>query len=73
MPRNERGRYLYGKSCELPKLLEGDQIRLKQVMINLVKNALKFTIRGHIYILAAYDYENQMLKVHVVDTGKGIE
>ena len=37
-----------------------------------MKNAYKFTRKGEIRIIAAYDYENSKLKVHVVDTGKGI-
>ena len=56
----------------LPDKLYGDQIRLKQILINLTKNALKFTLRGNIHILASYDEEQAKLIVHVVDTGKGI-
>ena len=41
-------------------------------MINLTKNALKFTVRGKIIIQAAFDYESEMLRVSVTDTGKGI-
>ena len=48
-------------------------MRLKQVMINLIKNAFKFTQRGHIKIVAAYDEVEQMLHCHVIDSGKGIK
>ena len=42
-------------------------------MTNLTKNALKFTVNGSIKIVAAYDYASEHLKVHVIDTGQGIE
>ena len=42
-------------------------------MINLVKNALKFTSKGYIQIKASYDYEDKSLIVHVADTGTGID
>ena len=56
----------------LPNHLYGDKLRLKQILINLVKNALKFTKKGHIKLIAAYDELTQMLKVHIIDNGKGI-
>ena len=58
--------------ADLPEVLIGDIRRLKQVLINLVKNAKKFTPDGKIEICAAYDYHKQCLYVHVKDTGKGI-
>ena len=59
----------------LPQYLIGDQIRLKQILINLVKNALKFCRNNNSYIkiVSAYDKEDEMLKVHIVDNGKGIK
>lgn len=51
----------------------GDERRFKQVMINLVKNALKFTSKGYIQIKASYDYEDKSLIVHIEDTGAGID
>ena len=60
------------QSVDLPKKLVGDIIRLKQILINLVQNALKFTRIGQIHIFMAYDEERQLLKAHVVDNGKGI-
>lgn len=41
-------------------------------MINLVKNALKFTWQGKIEIFATYDQTDQNLTVQVKDTGMGI-
>ena len=56
----------------LPAYLMGDQVRLKQILINLVKNSFKFTRSGSIRIIAAFDEQQEMLHIHVVDTGKGI-
>ena len=57
---------------ELPELMEGDNIRLKQLLINFTKNATKFTQNGVISIKAAYDAQDRLLKVQISDTGKGI-
>ena len=56
---------------KLPKLI-GDERRFKQILINLVKNALKFTISGSITIKANYCHLQKSLEVQVVDTGIGI-
>lgn len=57
---------------KLPQNLIGDERRFKQVLINLVKNAFKFTTQGHILIKVSYRVEEQVLVVHVEDTGAGI-
>ena len=57
---------------DVPTLL-GDGRRFQQVLINLVKNALKFTKDGLIHIKACYRYEPEnLLVLHVEDTGVGI-
>ena len=55
----------------MPNSLHGDQIRLKQVLINLVKNALKFTQGGAIEIATSYDARKELLKCRVIDNGLG--
>ena len=55
----------------LPRLV-GDERRFRQVLINLVKNALKFTSKGSIDISASYSTRKELLIVHVKDTGAGI-
>ena len=54
----------------------GDPLRLKQVLLNLVDNAIKFTDRGTVTLaLCALDDDEtvQHLQVEVTDTGIGIE
>ena len=43
------------------------------MLINLVKNAIKFTNHGYITIKASYDKKSNQLIVHVKDTGTGID
>ncbi|MEI3801560.1 MULTISPECIES: ATP-binding protein [Chitinophaga] len=49
----------------------GDAFRLKQVLINLVANAIKFTEKGGITV-TAHMRDNNLLQVSVKDTGVGI-
>ena len=51
----------------------GDEIRIRQVMLNLINNAIKYTHQGSISIDVSYDNDEQMLKVAVADTGIGIK
>ncbi len=53
--------------------LEADERKLKQVMLNLLSNALKFTPKGgHIRIAAGHDEESDGIVLSVSDTGAGI-
>ncbi|MGN0247983.1 MAG: PocR ligand-binding domain-containing protein [Lachnospiraceae bacterium] len=59
-----------------PKALYGDDLRIRQILINLVNNAIKFTNKGHVDILVDYepmDADNILVKVSVKDTGIGIK
>ncbi|MEJ2456005.1 MAG: ATP-binding protein [Candidatus Thiodiazotropha sp.] len=62
-------------SPDIPFKLEGDQVRLKQVLMNLVSNAIKFTEEGFIEIRVNL-IENRGTSVDVrfeiIDTGIGI-
>jgi PAS domain S-box-containing protein len=57
----------------IPQSLICDPIRLRQIIINLVSNAIKFTSKGSITIRLSYrpNMQNE-LKVDVIDSGRGI-
>ncbi len=55
---------------EIP-LVSGDAIRLKQIILNLVNNAIKFTSDGSITLDLALD-DQDMVKVSIIDTGMGM-
>ncbi|TWI74205.1 PAS domain S-box-containing protein [Desulfobotulus alkaliphilus] len=60
---------------ETPLLLRGDPARLRQILINLVANALKFTEEGAIEVSIAVenaDSHSALLRFTVQDTGIGI-
>lgn len=69
---NQKGIYLYSRiHPDTPVKIESDKTRLRQVLINLVGNAIKFTEKGFIEISIRPD-ENNKLKLIVTDTGIGI-
>lgn len=56
-------------------LLDGDPYRLKQIIMNLTANAIKFTDKGVVsikVIVKKSDDQNIMLQIKVIDTGIGI-
>ena len=66
---------IYDIEDELPRNLNGDGERLRQVLINLISNALKFTHRGHVILEARQlrgDKETLFVQFRVVDTGIGM-
>ena len=54
----------------VPETLEGDPGRLRQVLVNLLANAAKFTARGHVELRVTT--EGDFLRFEVADTGIGI-
>lgn len=60
---------------ELPEMLCGDPYRLRQILLNLTFNAIKFTEEGGVYVNASIENQNDdkaNLKIEVNDTGVGI-
>jgi len=59
----------------IPEILLGDSVRLHQIMINLLGNAIKFTAKGIINVsinLVSEEDENVTVEIKVTDSGIGI-
>jgi signal transduction histidine kinase/CheY-like chemotaxis protein len=57
--------------ASLPGLIKGDPVRIRQVLLNLANNAVKFTERGAVRIEVSQP-EAARIKICVVDTGVGM-
>lgn len=72
----ERGlELLFDIGAEVPAWLEGDPLRLRQVLVNLVNNAVKFTEQGEVVVRIGRDDtdpQRPQLVISVRDTGVGI-
>ena len=55
-----------------PDIMEGDKIRIKQVLFNLIGNSMKFTPDGGAIIVSAGETKSGFIKFSVTDTGIGI-
>ena len=58
-------------TANLPELMI-DKDRFKQVMANLISNAIKYSLAGEIQIFTRRRYDGQILEISVRDTGIGI-
>jgi PAS domain S-box-containing protein len=68
--------HFYTYVAELPPLLEGDALRLSQILLNYVGNAVKFTPSGSVSLIGRVleeSHDQVTIRFVVQDTGTGIE
>lgn len=67
-----------GIASDVPSIIEGDSDRLKQILLNLISNAVKFSDGGHVHVKVTRDAQGVAadgrlwLRFDVSDTGIGI-
>lgn len=65
--------YAAGVRAPLPHQVLGDPTRWRQILLNLVSNAIKFTEEGAVDVTLWYDLEREVLYCSVRDTGIGMD
>lgn len=79
--RSKQINLCYKIADDVPAFIEGDEVRIRQVLLNLVYNGIKFTDSGYIEVRAhltlppdaSPEADGQLLSVEVEDTGVGID
>ena len=64
--------YVLDVHKDIPSVLLGDEIRIRQIILNLTNNAIKYTAEGRVSIHIGFDRGTNKLTVRVADTGMGI-
>jgi signal transduction histidine kinase/CheY-like chemotaxis protein len=66
----------YSIAPDVPKMVTGDALRLRQILLNLLSNGVKFTRKGYLALSVKrsrqYTENNIIIQFQVRDTGKGI-
>lgn len=65
-------KFVMATQLPLPQTIIADGTRLRQILWNLIGNAVKFTREGEIVVTVAYDEQQQQLRFDVKDSGIGI-
>ena len=65
-----KGLAFHCSACDSPLAVLGDAERVRQILLNLLANAVKFTAQGEIRIAAEGD--GRSVRISVADTGRGI-
>ncbi len=63
--------FIYESNNALPEFVQVDEKRLRQILINLLANAIKFTSKGSVNFHVSY--RNEVTKFSISDTGVGIK
>ncbi len=75
LPLSEKKNISIKYECadNVPDVLIGDELRIRQILINLINNAVKFTPpNGEIIVNCNYNASKELLYIKVTDTGLGI-
>ena len=74
---DEKGlKFILDIDSTLPRMLFGDEVRIKQVITNILSNAMKYTLEGSVTFSIGYEKTGDSkidLKVKVADTGIGMK
>lgn len=62
--------FRYEETSPLPAMLRFDPRRLRQVLMNLLDNALKSTHQGSVLLYAGFNRDNNILELDIKDTGR---
>ena len=63
-------KFIIRATNELPEIINGDPTRIKQILMNAVGNAIKFTLKGTVELQVSF--YNSRLRFTITDTGVGI-
>ena len=70
-----RVRFAVYVNCDIPGALFGDETRIRQILINVLGNAVKYTEKGYIYFSATgeiVDGDTINMNFEIMDSGRGI-
>ncbi|MCL2662928.1 MAG: ATP-binding protein [Oscillospiraceae bacterium] len=63
-------------NCDIPSVLKGDVKRIRQIILNVLSNAVKYTDKGYVSLLTYMDESSENsgnLVIKIEDSGKGIK
>ena len=69
-------KFAVNADCDIPNLLTGDETRIRQVLLNILNNAVKYTDRGFVLLVVKgerVDEGSVNLVMKVMDSGRGIK
>jgi PAS domain S-box-containing protein len=64
--------FVVNVAADVPHIVQADEVKLRQVLVNLLDNAVKFTAKGRVELKLDVDLDRHILLFSVRDSGMGI-
>ena len=67
--------FIVNIDSNIPNSLYGDETRIRQILLNILNNAIKFTEKGYVHLKVETEkneFEKILLRMDITDTGRGI-